>query len=377
MTLRSIATLVLIAALGSLPSALSAAAIATPAAPAPVTCAGGSARDVATPPALATSAGHASPEASARDDEILHQVTDVPVPGSPARFDYQSLDPASSRLYIAHMGADQVIAVSTATLAILGVVEDVPMATGVLAVPDVGRVYAAAPGDHDVAVIDPRTLAVVTRLGDIGFPDGLAYAPRSRQVFVSDEAGGGELVIDATSNEVVTTIAIGGEAGNTQVDPGSGCIVVAVQDRDQLAFIDPATDRLVARHDLDAGCASPHGFLIDAPRRLAFVTCEDNAKLVVVDLQTLTVTATSDVGDGPDVLAFDPGWRRLYVASEAGVVSVFDERGAALTAVGTYRAPHAHSVAVDPRTHRVYLPLENVDGRPVLRVLEPRPPATP
>jgi hypothetical protein len=35
------------------------------------------------------------------------------------------------------------------------------------------------------------------------------------------------------------------------------------------------------------------------------------------------------------------------------------------------RIPHAHTVAVDPATHRVYLPLENVNGRPVLRILAP------
>jgi hypothetical protein len=40
-----------------------------------------------------------------------------------------------------------------------------------------------------------------------------------------------------------------------------------------------------------------------------------------------------------------------------------------------YKAPHAHSVAVDPATHRVYLPLENVDGKPVLRILAPAGPA--
>ena len=86
--------------------------------------------------------------------------------------------------------------------------------------------------------------------------------------------------------------------------------------------------------------------------------------------RTLAVTATYPVDDGPDVLAFDPGWHRLYVASESGIVSIFDERGPELQPVGEYRAPHAHSVAVDPRTHRVYLPLENVDGKPVLRILE-------
>jgi len=84
----------------------------------------------------------------------------------------------------------------------------------------------------------------------------------------------------------------------------------------------------------------------------------------------MAVTATYPVGDGPDVLAFDPGWHRLYVASESGIVSIFDERGPELQPVGEYRAPHAHSVAVDPHTHRVYLPLDNVDGKPVLRILE-------
>jgi DNA-binding beta-propeller fold protein YncE len=105
------------------------------------------------------------------------------------------------------------------------------------------------------------------------------------------------------------------------------------------------------------------------------VTCEDNALLLIVDLRTMAVTATHPVGDNPDVLAFDPDWRRLYVASESGVVSVFAEGERDLTPVGEYDAPHAHSVAVDPATHLVYLPLENVDGKPVLRILAPVPPS--
>ena len=46
--------------------------------------------------------------------------------------------------------------------------------------------------------------------------------------------------------------------------------------------------------------------------------------------------------------------------------------GATLRPAGEVRAPHAHTVSVDPRTHLVYLPLENVNGRPVLRIFEPR-----
>ena len=45
-------------------------------------------------------------------------------------------------------------------------------------------------------------------------------------------------------------------------------------------------------------------------------------------------------------------------------------KGTTLRPIEEVRAPHAHTVAVDPRTHRVYLPLENIGGRPVLRIYE-------
>ncbi len=339
-------------------------------APAELACGG---RTVATasgsaPVALAP----ASPRPS--NSPVLQPLVDVPVPGGPRRFDYQSLDQSTGRLYLAHMGADQVVVVDTATEQVVGTIDHISTVTGVLVVPELGRVFAAAAGDHQVAVIDARNLKVVAHAGEIGFPDGLDYAPQSHQVFVSDESGGGELVIDARTNDVVATIDVEGEAGNTHYDPGSGCMIVAVQTHNQLVAIDPTTDQLVARYDLDTDCQTPHGFVIDAPRRLAFVACENNARLLVVNLRTIHVIATYPVGGHPDVLAFDPSWRRLYVASESGVVSVFDEVETSLIPVGEYVAPHAHSVAVDPATHRVYLPLEDVDGKPVLRIMAPTPP---
>ena len=59
-------------------------------------------------------------------------------------------------------------------------------------------------------------------------------------------------------------------------------------------------------------------------------------------------------------LAWDASWRRLYVAAESGVLSAFWLDGSTLRPIGEIRAPHAHTVSVDPRTHRVYLPLENI-----------------
>ena len=142
----------------------------------------------------------------------LHVVADVPLPGPPVRFDYQSLDTVSGRLYLAHMGAGELVVVDTKTNQVVGVVSGLPGVTGVWAVPELGRVYASATGLHRVAIIDSRTLRIVTRVGPIGFPDGITYVPSVKKVFVSDESGGGELVIDATRDSATGTIPLGGEA---------------------------------------------------------------------------------------------------------------------------------------------------------------------
>lgn len=188
------------------------------------------------------------------------------------------------------------------------------------------------------------------------------------ELFVSDEAGKADVVIDVTTNRQVATIPLGGEAGNTQFDPVSWRIYVDVQTHNELAAIDPATNATVARYPL-AGCEHDHGLLIDAPQRLAFIACDSNARLLVMDLGSMRVLSRQSVGDSPDVLALDGSSHLLYVACESGVVSVFDEHDRGIRKVGEgYVSPAAHSVAVDEVTHRIFLPLENIHGRPVLRI---------
>ena len=145
-------------------------------------------------------------------------------------------------------------------------------------------------------------------------------------------------------------------------------IFVTVHGQNELAEIDSNKDQVIGRYPMP-GCSESHGLLIDSEHRLAFVACEGNAKLAVFDLEAKKMTAIHSVGADPDVLAFDKSLGRLYVSAESGIISVFDERAGKLEKVGEgFFAPNAHSVAVDSRTHRVYFPLQNVGGKPVLRI---------
>jgi len=301
----------------------------------------------------------------------LKLAREIPLPGPANRFDYQSLDPATGRIYMNHMNAGRTIVFDANSNKVITEIMDLPRATGVWAVPSHHQVYVSAAGAHEVAIIDDRTLKVTSRVGGIQFPDGIAYASGADKVFVSDESGGTDVVIDPNTSKKRSTIELGGEAGNTHYDSVSHCILVAVQTKDQLVAIDPVSERIVRRYDLP-GSDHPHGFTLDEDGRLAFISCEGNGALLVVDLRTMKIIQTLKVPDDPDVLAWDASWRRLYVAAESGALSAYWLDGMTLRPIGQVQAPRAHTVSVDPRTHLVYLPLENVNGHPVLRIFEPR-----
>ena len=294
---------------------------------------------------------------------------DVPMPGPPVRFDYQSLDPAAGRLYIAHMNADQLVVFDTMARKVVANLDGFARVHGVWAVPELGRVYASVTGGHRVDVVDDKTLQVVSQVGPISYPDGLAYAPGPKRIFVSDEHGKAAAVIDAQTNRLLTSIPLGGEAGNTIYDAAAKQILVAVHETGELVAIDPETMRIAGRHRL-MGVTIPHGVSIDVAHSLGFVAGQGNHVVALVELNSMKVLATYPVGPRPDVLAFDADLGQLYVSSESGNVSVFHLRGRELVLRGELFMPHAHTVAIDPRTHLVYFPLESVEGRPLLRIME-------
>lgn len=296
---------------------------------------------------------------------------DLPLPGDTSRWDYQTYDGSAHRLYVAHLGASEIVVFDTQRERVVGVVRGVDQVHGLVLAPDLGRLFASATGRNEVDIIDISTLRVGPAVAAGDYPDGLAYVPGAGKVYVSNEHDSADTVIDARTGRRLGSIRIGGDIGNSQYDPGTGRVYVASGSDNQLVVVDPIRDAVVERDPL-TGCAGAHGVLVDVPERgRVFVACEGNSRLVVLDLRSRRVTSAMDVGDGPDVLALDPSLHRLYVASESGVLAVFDV-GTQVRKLGTGNAgPNAHSVSVDPATHVVYLPLTGVGGHPVLRELVP------
>jgi DNA-binding beta-propeller fold protein YncE len=302
----------------------------------------------------------------------LRQVSETPLSGGPVRFDYTALDAARGRLFIAHMGASELIEVDVHAHALVRTLPNLPDVHGVIVVPDKHRVYATATGNNQVVAIDEDSGAVVFRAPTDTYPDGLAYDPIRRTVWTTNESAGTETVIDAETGAVRATVPLGGEVGNIVYDASLDKMVVAVQGRNDLAVIDPVGFTVTERIPTP-GCEHPHGQALDATDQVMFVGCEANATMITVDLASRNVIDHQTVGDTPDVLAYDPGTNRVYVAAESGWVSIFDHDRGHLTVRGSaHLADGAHSVALDPTSHHTYIPIpKDHNGSPVLREYEP------
>jgi DNA-binding beta-propeller fold protein YncE len=322
--------------------------------------------------AAAAVAGCSSTQVPGIGELPLRRVSETPLTGGAVRFDYTALDAGRGLLFVAHMGAGQLVEVDVRAHTVIRTLGDLPNVHGVIVVPGKHRVYATATGRNQMVAVDEDSGAVVFTAPTDTYPDGLAYDPIRNTVWTTNEHAGSETVIDADTGSVRATVPLGGEVGNVVYDLTTDRMVVAVQGRGDLAVIDPAsfavTDRIPT-----AGCDHPHGHALDTGAQVMFVGCADNATMVSVDLSRRTVSDHQTVGESPDVLAYDEGAHRVYVAAESGWVSVFDHSRGHLTPRGSaHLADGAHSLALDPATHHSYFPIPNGTGAgPVLWEFEP------
>ncbi len=302
----------------------------------------------------------------------LKTVADIRLPGRTSRFDYQSIDRERSFLFIAHLGDNAVTVFDLKSHRVIKNITGIWTPHGILAVPQLGRVFVSATRVNEVYTIDEGTLTVIGKTDAGSFPDGIGFDPGTERIFVSDEFGKTVTVIDARSLKAVRRIEIGGRVGNTHYDPISKTIFTTNETENELYEIDPSTLQIIGRTKMP-GCKGAHGFVIGKRPHFAYVTGEDNASLVVIDLSRRKVIQRVGVGNGPDVLAIDSGLNLLYVSSESGVVSVFRIKTDGLSALCKGRLwAHAHTISVDNKTHSVYFPLQDWKGFPTLRIMVPR-----
>ncbi len=303
---------------------------------------------------------------------LLTKGRDRELPGDTSRYDYASVEPIRHLLYLAHLGASEVVVVDLAENNTPTVVKGLASVHGVLAPVTTANWFATATGTNEVVALSVGDNIEQWRVKVGRFPDGLGIDEKRQVLAVSNKNDGSVSLITLKDGTPSTTktVDLGKETGNVVFDRTTDAFVVAVTPRDSLALLTSTGDRKgVVRLN---GCEGAHGISIATRERLAIVACENNASVAVVDLITLQQIARLKVGSQPDVLAYDPGTERVYVAAESGPTTVLGVKPGAATVLGKVDVgKNAHTVAVDWSTSTAYFALHDEDGRAVLREMIP------
>jgi YVTN family beta-propeller protein len=281
---------------------------------------------------------------------LYKQVAKFQVGGEGA-WDYITYDPDGDRVFVGH--SNEITVIDAHTGKKTGSIPAVG-AHGVALVPDKNLGFSTNGRAGTVTAFDLKTLAVKQDIKAGQNPDAIIYDPYSKQVIVMNGRSKEVMVIDPDSLKVVATIPLGGKLEAATAEPGH--VYVNVEDLSEIASIDSKTWKEDHRWKL-TGCEEPSGMGIDEKQHRLFSVC-DNKKMVVVDATNGQILATLDTGEGTDGGGFDPGLGYAFASNgrDATLTVVKEDNGKYVVAGNVPTQQGARTMAVDPKSHRVFLP---------------------
>ena len=308
--------------------------------------------------------------APVRQSSGYHVVRRYPI-GGDGGWDYLLLDSATRRLYVSR--GTRVVVLDADSGLVRGEISNTLGVHGVALAPDLGRGATSNGRDQSVTIFDLRSLKTLGRVRTTGGnPDAVVYEPATHRVFTFNGAGQNTTAIDLMAGAVAGTVALGGKP-EFAVAPGDGRIYVNIEDTAELVVLDARRLAVEARWPL-APCEEPTGLALDAAHARLFAGCS-NRLMVVIDPGNGRVVAKLPIGGGVDGTAFDPGTGLAFSANGEGTVTVIREvtpdSFAVVETVPTQRG--ARTLALDLRTHALFLPTAEFGPAPAPTPDQPRP----
>jgi YVTN family beta-propeller protein len=298
-------------------------------------------------------------------DGPYHLLKEIAV-GGPSSCDYISVDEAGRRLYASH--GTEVVVIDIDSDTVVGKIPNTPRVHGLAVAHDLGRGVASNGGENKASVVDLKTLETITKLDTEKNPDGMLYEPGRQEVYLFNGGSGSASVINVKEAKVVATIPLGGKPEFGTADPAAGRVYDNLEDKSAVVVIDTKTHAVVATWPITGG-QGPSGMAIDTAHHRLFIGCGENNVMAMMDSSNGKVIATVPIGAGVDATAFDPATQFAFAScGDAATTTIAHEDSPEkLTVVQTLKTERgAKTMAIDPKTHRIYLP---VRGGPSFKVL--------
>jgi YVTN family beta-propeller protein len=285
-------------------------------------------------------------------DGPYHLLKEIPV-GAEGGWDILSVDAANRRLYVSH--ATKVVVIDIDKNKVVGEITNTPGVHAFVAVPDAQRGFSSNGKENKSSMVDLKTLKTLAKVDTGDNPDAMTYDPGQGQVYVFNGHGNSATVIEAKSGKVIATVALPGKPEFGAADPKAGFVFCNIEDKNEVALIDTKTHKVVGTSPIAPG-EEASGLGIDVAHHRLFLGCH-NKMMVMMDSTNGKVIATVPIGDRVDGTEFDPGTQLVFSSNGEGNVTVaHEDTPDKLTVVQTLTTePGARTMALDPKTHRIYL----------------------
>jgi YVTN family beta-propeller protein len=275
----------------------------------------------------------------------------IPITGS-GSWDYLTVDEAARRLYVSH--GTQVEVLDLDSLEVVGSIPKTLGVHGIAIVPELGRGFTSNGQTSTVTIFDLKTLKPIADVPTGKKPDAIIYDPATSRVFAFNGESDSATVIDAATGKVAGTVDLGGGPEFAAAD-GKGSVYDNLEDESLVLKINSRELKVEQRWST-APCKAPSSMGIDRANRRLFVGCRGKV-MAVVDADSGKVITTLPIGDHVDATVFDPETKLIFNSNGEGTITVIRQDSPdTYSVVETVKtAPKAKTMALDPKTHRLFL----------------------
>ena len=289
-----------------------------------------------------------------------HEIARVRV-GGEGGWDYLTVDSPNHHLFLSR--GTHVMVFDTLKRAVVG---DIPDTSGVhgIAIDDaIGRGFTSNGRDNTVTIFDLKTFATISKVAVGTGPDAICFDPASKRVFTLNGRSRDASAVDAATGTLAGTIPLPGRPEFAIAD-GHGHVFVNIEDKSEVSEIDSRSLKVLNTWSIAPG-DGPSGIAIDPKTGRVFSVCDQ--MMTVLNAKTGKVIATPKIGEGPDAAGFDPGTKLAFSSNgrSATLTVVHEDSPDSFTVVQDVPTlPGARTMALDPKTHYVYLVTAQFEPRP-------------
>lgn len=274
--------------------------------------------------------------------------------GGEGGFDYVYADSDGRKLYVPRSNRPngRVDVYDLDSLKPVGQIPDAKGVHGVAVDPKTGHGFSSS---NPVIMFDTKTLQTIKPIPVEGNPDGIFFEPATQHIFVLSHREPNVTVIDPADGSIVGTINLGG-APEEGASDGKGRVYIDLEDKDQVAVVDPKEMKVLNHYDLGGKGKGPAGLAMDADTGVLFAFCH-NQQAVILNAADGKIITTLPIGSGVDAGEFNPATKEAFSSQRDGTLTVIKENSPTDFAVeqNVKTMPGAKTSTLDTKMNQIYL----------------------